>query len=83
MTRAAGCSYPVLEKQGVDLYNIASQSHEKVTSHIHYYDYNQVIISGVVWREKMTAVLITADKSFPERGNTHPKSLELAVAGDV
>lgn len=68
MTRAAGFLYPVHEKHGVDLYDIASQSHEKVTSHIHYYDYNQVIISGVDWRKKMTAVLVTADKSLPESG---------------
>ena len=44
LTTPAGFSYPVDAKEGVSLYNMSSQSNDKVTSNIRYgnYKYNQV-----------------------------------------
>lgn len=47
VTRAGWCLSPVYAKQGTGLHDIASQSNKKVISDVHYYNYNQVIISGV------------------------------------
>lgn len=61
--------------------DVARQSNEKVTSNIHYTQYNCNQVFGVDWKEKKC--LSQLDKSFLEGGNILPKSLKQAVAGDV
>lgn len=71
VTRAGGRLSPVYAKEGTRLHDIASQSNQKVTSDVHYYNYNQVITCGVDWTGKMTDVLVAAGQEF-SREKEHP-----------